>query len=157
MAVKKVSFEFNPFKETELKVPKDKKEEALEEIQDFVREQVLSHVGEGRSPVQGGAWKKSLSSEYKQVKKKFSSVGFANLEMEGEMLDALEVKRLNSERLSLQVTGEQAGKAEGNNLGSYGKSPDRSKAREFIPQSNQTLKKEIWKGIEEILKKYGRD
>lgn len=156
MAIKKVAFEFNPFKETGIKVPKDKKEEAQSRIQDFVKEQVLSYVGEGKSPVQGGPWKRSLSPEYKKEKSKVSSATFANLELSGDTLDSLDVRAVNSETISLEIANKaQAGIAEGNNIGSYGGAPDESKARRFIPLKGETFKKPIIDGIKKILRDYG--
>lgn len=157
MSVNKVAFTFNPFKETGIAVAKEDKADALAEVKDYVLEQVLSHVGEGKSPVDGGRWKRSLTKEYAKVKKGQSSAKFANLELSGDMLDALDVAEVNSEKLSLQVKGAQAGKAEGNNIGSYGKSADPSKAREFIPQPGGAFNNKIQSGIERILKKYEKD
>lgn len=157
MATNKVAFQFNPFRETGISVPKEKREEALSAVKDYVQEQVLSHVGAGKSPVAGGKWKKSLSKDYKAKKAGESSVGYANLELSGDLLDALEVVEVNSQKLSLQVEGPQAPKAEGNNLGSYGRSPDPSKAREFIPQPGQTFNRKITSGIRDILSRFSEE
>lgn len=158
MPIKKVAFDFNPFKETGISVPKDKKEEALSAVQDFVKEQVLSYIGEGKSPVAGGHWKKNLSKEYAKRKQNESSVKFSNLELHGDLLNALEVIEVNGSRLSLEVSGDEAPKADGNNRGTYGKEqPNEANSREFIPKEGQTLRKEIWKGIEDILLDYAEE
>lgn len=153
---KKVAFEFDPFAKFRVDLPASKKEEAKAEIADFVKEQVLSKIGEGESPVQGGPWKKKLSKEYKSVKSEQSSSGFANLELTGDLLDSLEVVTKRGGTLSLEVKGSEAGKADGNNRGTYGQSDrtDNSKARRFIPIGRETLSKDIWDGIEQILKSY---
>lgn len=154
MSVKKVAFEFNPFRELGVKVPAEKKAEALDEVQKFIREKALTFIGEGKSPVQGGAWKRTLSPEYKKEKAKKSSADFANMELEGDMLDALEVKALNSERLSYGFFDEeQAAKADGhNNFSGKSKLP----LRESVPneKKDQTFNRAIWNGVKEILSKY---
>jgi len=159
MATKKVQFEFNPFKN--VKIPQNKRAAALKEVKSFVLEQVLEHVGEGRSPVKGGKWKRSLTKSYKAVKRTQSSVGFANLELSGDMLDALKVVQpRGTNKIKLSVKGvKQNAKADGNNRGSYGGSPDSRKAREFVPQKSkkQTFNNDIWNGIDEIVQDHGED
>ena len=152
--IKKVSYEFNPFKQLGVSVPKKNKEQALADVRDYVKEQMLSHIGDAKSPVKDGNWKSSLSKEYKKIKSEKSSVGKANLELSGEMLDALEVD-MKSDKIVVQISGDQAGKADGNNRGTYGKDkPDPSKARNFIPQKGQEFNQKIQNGIKKILKDY---
>jgi hypothetical protein len=158
MSIKKVAFEFDPFEETGIEVRRGRREEALAEIAEFVKTETLSFVGDGVSPVAGGKWKKSLSPEYKKIKKDVSGVSYANLELYGDMLDALEVVPKGRKKLSIQITGDQAGKADGNNRGTYGKKDeDPDQAREFIPKEGQTFKREIWSGIRDILENYAED
>lgn len=157
MTVKKVAFAFNPFKDSGVNVPKDRQADALEDVKNYVKEQVLSHVGEGKSPVQGGRWKRSLSKSYAKEKKGESSAGFANLELSGEMLNDLDVVEVNSQKLSLQIEGAEAPKAEGNNIGSYGRDPNPKNAREFIPKPSQKLNRSIQAGIKTILERYSKD
>lgn len=155
MAVKKVAFEFNPFRDSGVKVPKDKKKEALDDVKNYVKEQILKHVSQAKTPVMNGNWKQDLSKAYKKIKGEQSSVSKANLELSGEMLDALEVNEVNSEKLVIQIAGEQAGKADGNNRGTYGKSkPNPAIARNFIPQEGQELNRTIQSGIKKILQEY---
>lgn len=155
MAIKKISYELNPFREFGIKVPKQNKAEALEEIRDYLLEQVLSYVGDGTSPVEGESWKRALSKEYKKKKSEQSSATYANLELTGAMLDALEVKELNSEKLALGIfDADQAPKADGHNNHS-GKSE--LPRRRFIPSEGQSFKKPITQGIKEILMRYSED
>lgn len=151
------SYEFDPFKLTGLTIENtNARDGALSAIAEYVKEQALSHIGDGVSPIQGGRWKRTLSPSYKAQKKEISSADFANLELSGDMLDALAVKR-EGEKLSYGVEGAEADKADGNNRGTYGASnrTNRSKAREFIPKGNQTFKKSIIQGIAEIIEGYG--
>lgn len=149
-----IRYNFDPMKATGIKVPKDSREQALDEVATFVKEQILSNTADGRTSVKGGKWKRSLSPEYKKVKAEESSVGYANLELTGEMLDALETY-VDGRRVAIEIGGDQEGKAEGNLLGSYGRSPDPSKAREFMPHKRgQELSPSIMRGVAEILRRY---
>lgn len=149
----KYSFEFDVFDKLGKRPGRGKIREAQEEIKDFIKEQVLSQIGDGKSPVAGGPWKKSLSKEYKKRKGEFSSVNFANLELSGDLLDNLDVVSKGGGKFSIQVKGSSdlVGKAEGNNIGSYGRDPNASKARRFIPLKGETFKRSIWSGVKEIL------
>jgi len=149
MAVKKVAFEFNPFQKTGIKVPRNNVADARQAVADFVLSAVISSIDASQSPVSGGNWKKALTKEYARLK----GSNIANLQLTGELLNALDVIQKKGNTLSLQVAGTQAGKADGNNRGTYGKLRTRlSRAREFIPRGGKTLKKEIWDEVRDILK-----
>jgi hypothetical protein len=151
--INKVAHEFKPLEG--FNIPKNKRREALEEIADFVKEKTLSKIGDGKSPVSGGPWKRSLTADYKKFKSKFSSIKFANLEMKGDMLDDYDVVIKNTNTLSAQIKGTQAGKADGNNRGTYGKgTPNPSNARRFIPLKGEDYKTDITKGIKKIAASY---
>lgn len=153
----KVAYEFDPFKKFGVKLSRRDTSEARDKIIEFVKTEVLSAIGEGKSPVKGGAWARSLTKSYKTAKSKLSSSVFANLELTGELLDAIEVAQLSSTRLSLEVSGDQAGKADGNNRGTYGHgSPLKGGKykREFIPKRGQTFSDKIWRGVKQILDEY---
>lgn len=154
--INKVAYEFVPFTKTGIKKRDVKnKSSALRKVAEFVKVEVLKRVGDGSSPVKEGKWVRDLRPGYKKRKGKISGVTFSNLELEGELLDALEVKKVSENRLSLQVEGSQAGKADGNNRGTYGKGGGtRSRRREFIPRSGQTLDDDIWSGVRDILKEH---
>lgn len=149
----RIFYEFDPFEEAGIKPPKDA-ESAKEEIGDFVKEQVLQHIASGSSPVAGGDWKRSLSKSYKKEKAKYSSVSYANLELKGDMLDALDVVDKRGNKLSLEITGStEVAKADGHNNFS-GKSS--LPKRQFIPESDETFKRAIIDGIKKIAKRHGK-
>lgn len=149
----KYGFEFDPLED--LDIPRSKRREALEEMAAFVKEQMLDYIGSGKSPIAGGRWKKTLSPEYSKIKGEHSGAGFANLELSGDLLDSLDVVVTGSGKLSIEVPSSQAGKAEGNNTGSYGNSKSNpSLAREFIPKRGQTFRREIIEGIRQIAENY---
>lgn len=154
MAIRKVAFEFDPFDMAGVKVPRSRKREAQEAVAEFVKDEVLKRVGDGSSPVEGGRWKRALSPEYKKRKAEFSSAGYANMELHGDMLDALEVVPTRGGKLSLQIEGKQAPKADGHNNHSGESSLP---PREFIPKRNQTFKRDIQAGIRSILKEFEED
>lgn len=142
------------FKDTGITVPKAQRREALSAAADYIKEQILSRTADGKTSVQGGKWKRSLSPEYKKLKQAETGVGFANMELHGDMLDSFDVKP-EGDRIRIEVGSDQVDKAEGNLLGSYGSSPDPAKAREFMPHvRGQKLHKEILAGVADILREY---
>lgn len=150
MALDRVAFEFDPLDGFD--IASDLKEEALSTIADFVKEQVLSYVGSGESPVAGGKWQRELSPEYRKRKAEISGVDFANMELTGAMLDALDVA-IEKDHLALEVTGEEAAKADGhNNFSGKSKLPP----REFIPNAKkgQNFRSDILAGIRDIAQEF---
>lgn len=152
----RVRFTFDPEKATGVTVPAESRDDALDEVAKFVKEQILSRTGDGRTSVKGGRWKRKLTPEYLKRKKEESSVNFANLELHGDLLDAFDVG-VEGRKVFMQVTGDQEPVAEGNLLGSYGRDPDPSKARQFMPIGDQELAPEIMQGVKRILKRYSED
>lgn len=150
----KYGFTFDPFKLTGVKVPLSRREDALEAVANYLLESSLMEIGAGRSPVAGGPWKRSLTPEYKKKKAEESSVTFANAELSGDLLDALKAEPSSSNRIFYGVEGDQAGKAEGNNIGSYGRDPDESQARRIIPTDGETFKPSIVAGMREVLEDF---
>lgn len=146
----KIKYDFNPFgKEyANVKVKGDLKEEIISDVKDFVKEKVLSAIGEGRSPVYGDKWA-ALSPSYKKIKKKEAGNTKANLELFGDMLDSLDVIE-HGNGLRITVGDDQMEKADGHNNFS-GKSS--LPLRRFIPKEKdgETFSKEIKKGIIEIV------
>jgi hypothetical protein len=158
MALSKVVYEFDPFELAGLDKPSTKSDlrAALKEIADYVKTETLSYVGEGKSPVAGGSFKHSLSPAYKKIKEKISGADFANLELTGDMLDALETKITDDGMIQIGIWGKEAAKADGHNNFS-GKST--LPAREFIPNENksQTFKRDILSGIRGIAEAFLED
>lgn len=130
----KVWFEFNPFEATKKPPPKGTaRKEVLESIAYAVQDYILEKVSEGSSPVKGGRWKRSLSPEYRAKKQAQGGSSFADMELDGDMLDALEVE-VRGNRVWVGISDrEQAQKADGhNNHSGLSKLPP----REFIPNPN---------------------
>lgn len=156
---KPVSYEFDPWEITGVDKPRSKSKlnDAKEEVADYVIGEILSYVGEGTSPVASGKFKKSLSPEYKKIKGELSSSNFANMELHGDMLDALESKNRSGSKVAVGIfDDDQAPKAAGHNhFPGYNES--KLPLREFIPKPDQKLRRDIVSGIKSILKDYEDD
>lgn len=130
------------------KIPKevsDQEDEIKEEIGDYLRAAILDNVGEGVSPVTGGAFKK-LNSKYAKDEKKGDTT--PNLDLNGDMLDSLEYEPTDR-GLKIGIFDEdQAIKAFNHNVG------DTLPKRQFIPGPDQNFKKDIMKEINAIIKEF---
>lgn len=76
---------------------------------------------------------KKYTKEYAELKG--VGVGDVDLTLDGEMLSELELVSHKSGEITIgysDPSSELAGKVEGNRTGSYGKSPDPKKARDFL-------------------------
>lgn len=144
-------YEFNPIEGRN--IPREDLETVRKEIKEFVLEKVLSHIGDGVSPVTGEPWD-ALSADYKKKKKKESSSTKANLELTGDMLDALDIRIKGNIFTLLVDDSSQAGKSDGHNNHS-GKSD--LPLRRFIPKGKQKFADDIMDGIEEIVTEYEKD
>lgn len=113
-------------------IPADAREDVKQEIADYLREAVLEDVGDGRSPLTGVKWK-GLSAEYKKRKSEESSAVIANLELHGDMLDALEARPRAGNAVELGIwDGTEAEKADGHcNFSGDSHLPN----RRFIPNA----------------------
>lgn len=148
-----VSFEFNPFAMAgfeESDIPANRREMALDVIQDFLKESILLDVAESRSPVTGRGFK-GLDKDYKAFKEDEGGTPVANLELTGELMDSLIVRASKkSGYLVVTVTDDQMGKADGhNNHSGESKLP----RRPFIPDfdKGETFRPSIRDGIREII------
>ena len=151
----KVQFEIDPFEELGLEPPEraSDRKAALREAAEFINESILSRVGEATSPVAGRGKFKKLTRDYAELKAEESGSPIANLELSGEMLDALK-STVKGNKIVTGITGSQAGKADGhNNFSGDSRLPE----RRFIPKAEdgETYKKDILAGIREILLDHG--
>jgi len=130
----KVKFDFNPFKTVGIQLRGEERTSALNEIKDFLLDQILVDVGNQKSSVSGSRWP-SLSRLYKKEKGKVASP-IANLELTGKMLDNLKVVKRDS-NLRIEVRGSlNMKKADNHNhLRKFG-SPTLPK-RQFMPNENK--------------------
>lgn len=117
------------------------------EIISFVRQRTLKGID-----ADGSKFPKYSKSYMKSVD--FKATGKSNkvnLTLSGDMLANLDLVKDKKNELVLGYDdgSDQAGKAEGNQIGSYGGSPSEKRARKFLGINNEDLKN--------ILKKYPID
>lgn len=117
-----------------------------DEAGELLIDTILGKVGQAKSPFRGESWP-GLSEEYKKIKKADGRGTKANLELSGDMLDALEFKR-TKDGIKLQVTGTEAPKADGHNNFS-GKS--NLPTRKFLPQEGDKFVGSIDGNIRSII------
>lgn len=132
-------------------LPSSDRAEALREIGNYGLEAILADVGETRSPVTGHMFKK-LSAAYAKKKAEDSSSPVPNLELSGEMLDALAF-RISGNQVEWGIWGDQAPKADGHNNFSGDSSLPR---RSFIPDAKrgEKFRPEIRDEISAIIDEY---
>ena len=141
----------------------ENKQAALDEVGEFIRDSILDHLGEASTPVSGGAYKATLSPDYKKFKSKISGNTSANMELYGDMLDSLEYKIDESAgTVTIGIFDEsEARKAYGHHTGFKGhpnaKMRGNKNKRQFIPNSSQSFKDEITRGIQRILDEYASE
>lgn len=146
-------YELDIFEELSIEVPKSKRKEALEVAAETLKNLMLDYIGEGKSPVSGGKWVRGLTPEYAKIKEEFSSADFSNLEKTGEFLDSLTVEP-DGNALLIDVGEDQYGKAEGHITGIYGEHSKRERPRQFMPQGEQTFKRDIMRKLKEALAEF---
>jgi hypothetical protein len=151
----KVVYEFDPFELTGVDKPDSRKDksQAMRDIAEYVRDEILQYVGDGSSPVSGRGKFKALSPEYKKIKEEISGVGFSNMELYGDMLDSLEIRITGNKIAVGWFGGDEAAKADGHNNFSGDSSLP---VRRSIPNAKdgETFKRDIVKGMKEIAKEF---
>ena len=145
----KANFKFNPFDLAGVKPPANSalRRQILEDVADFVRDSVLDFVGGGKSPVAKGTWQRKLTEEYRDIK----GSSKANLGLTGDLLDSI-ISNPEGNSIITGVFDSNVGKAEGNNIGSYGKRfGNRGNARRFIPLKGESWNRTIESGIRDLV------
>lgn len=147
---RKVQFEFDPFELTGIAAPEGAdKDEILEEVGQYVVEEILSYCAEHNSPVAGHGRFPALSKQYKRRKQDAGRPGVPDLVFDGDMLDALNYSsRSSTVRVGVE-RGKESDKADGHcNISGDSKLP----LRRFIPDEGETFKKPIIDGIARIIR-----
>lgn len=130
-----------------LKIPDQAKSRIKNDVGDYLVEQLIKSAGSATSPVAGESWKASLNKEYAKKKKAEGLGTKANMDFEGDMLDALTFEEIK-DGIELGWFGDEAGKADGhNNLSGDSTLPQ----RRLLPDVGQEFKPDIQKGIEQIV------
>jgi hypothetical protein len=139
------SFEIPAFDD----VPESKREELVDEVGEYLLDSILDYVGESKSPVAGGEFKKDLSDSYKKISGKTN----ANLDFTGSMLDSLQIipDYENGSVIIGVFDPDETPKAFNHNVG------DTLPKRQFIPSEGELLKAEIIRGVKRIIEEYLED
>lgn len=149
----KVKYEFNPFAQTGVELPRGAdREEVLESAAEYIKEQILSSVADRVSPVQGHGKFKPLSKDYLAKKREAGHPGVPNLEFSGDMLGALNT-RVKGNKIVVEVLGHESEKADGHCKLSGRK--NNTPMRRFIPASDEQFKNSIMQGVARIIKNGG--
>jgi hypothetical protein len=146
MSYKKVKFVFDPI--GNIKVVN--RSEVLQEIADLLKDEILDHVGSGKSPVKGEGTFKRLNKNYAD-EEKFGDRN-PNLDLTGDMLNNLQVRVKNS-KIEVFVDGNSnfmRGKVEGHNQHDPGLD-SKIPRRRFIPTENQDWVPNINRTIKDII------
>lgn len=131
------------------KLSQSTKKEISKEISEFIIDRILEDTSNRRSSVTGQLWK-GLSPDYKAKKEKIAP-GVANLELHGDMLDALKSRNSHEGSEIGIFIRKQAEKADGH---THAKEFGISKlpTRKFMPTKNEKLRSGILKDVVKIAK-----
>jgi len=114
------------------------KRRAKDEVGEFLIASILQQVGAAKSPIKGEIFP-VLSKDYKETKSDQGRGTAANLELSGDMLDALVFRRTDN-GVKVAILGGEAPKADGHNNFS-GKS--QIAQRRFLPGDGQSFRSSI--------------
>lgn len=125
------------------------KKKVLKEINEFVIDKILLDTSKQTSAVTGEEFE-ALSPEYKKYKVKVGGVPRPNLELSGDMLDALKGIVRNSDETEIGIfKRSEALKADGHcHTGVFGES--KIPQRQFLPKEGETLRDEIMNDVETL-------
>lgn len=156
MSKRLVKFDFDPLDGIDIQLKSSDKKQLLDAVANYVKESVLSSIGDGVSPVTGDHFPK-LSKDYASKQK--SGNRLANLELSGDLLDSLSVKVLKGSTLRITVDSDQQGKADGHCKFNKDNN-DRIPARPFIPGASSSQSKfsdDIESGIKDVIDNFLAD
>jgi hypothetical protein len=125
----------------------DEREKIARDIINFIRDRTATDQKGYDPDTKRNYSLRSVPYSDKYADKKGVGTKDVDLLLSGDMLDAIEELRITPTSITIGITDkEQAAKAEGNQIGSYGGSPNPDKARPFLGIAPKDLK--------EILSKY---
>jgi len=123
------------------------KSEVKTQVGNFIIEEILLRVAEGKSPLKGTPTWKRLGKNFANKFKGGNRT--PDLELEGDLLDALISKNRRGDEIEVGIfKASQTGKADGHNNHS---GDSNLPLRRFIPDEDEQFYQKITKGIEEIV------
>jgi hypothetical protein len=140
-----------PQQKVDIEIPEKLPPSAREELGDLIIEHIVDRTQRGKDkngkdfPSYSESYVKSL--DFKIAGKSKNKV---NLELSGDMLAAIQLLSSKKGKLTIgfERGADENGRAEGNILGSYGGTPNKSKARDFLGIEKEKLK-ELVKYVKE--------
>lgn len=126
-------------------IPKGERKNFLKEVGSYLVDAMLDSIGDGVSPVTGKPFKE-LSKKYADKEK--GGKRLANLDLTGDMLNALTYKIEGNKVIVGVFDKEQAIKLYNHNVG------DTVPQRQVVPNEKQAFNKKIMEGIEYITEDY---
>jgi hypothetical protein len=134
-------------------IPKNKQKTVKKEVGEYIIDEILSFVSEGKSPVIGEKTTfKKLNTDYAKAEK--NGDRNPDLELLGDMLDSLTFKNTKKGIEVGIFKANEVPKADGHNNFS-GKST--LPTRRFIPKGGQKFRRSIQSGIDSILNEFSED
>ena len=134
-------------------LPSAVKDAIIEEAGEVIVAEILASLGEARSPVSGESFPR-LSKKYREFKMREGGSGSPDLELYGDLKDALTWKPTEN-GLEVGFFGGQADKADGHNKlsGRENFTPQ----RRFLPAEGQNFKRHIVRQVEDIIDSHAGD
>lgn len=131
----------------------DEMEDLLSEIGDYVVTSMLDYLGDGRSPVNGDQFEK-LNSKYANRSKGGDRT--ANMELNGDLLDALDFEIKDGELFVGFFDDDQAIKAYGHQTGMKGHPwlAGVTPKRKLVPGASEDFDDRIMDGIDSIIEDF---
>ena len=117
---------------------------------------ILENTSKLKSSVKGGKWKKTLSPGYKKIKSKVAP-GVPNMELTGDMLDALMFKPYRDGIEIGVFDTEEAKKADNHNKFTAKSRKTKVPERQFIPRKGQQFKPDILKELKTLAMEVAED
>jgi hypothetical protein len=137
------------------------RKEAANEVGQFLVDYILDKVGQAESPVEKGIYNPDLTKKYKKIKGNISGNLKANMELFGDMLDALEYTAKDGIIEVGIFDKDQAKKAYGHNTGFSGHPNSEMRGnkykRQFIPSKSKNFNKEAREEINRIIDDYASE
>jgi len=132
-------------------IPRRLRAEAKKEIGSYIKEEIISKVQSGSSPVSGENFKQ-LSKKYADRMK--SGDRNPNLTLFENLLPAIESKNRSGNDIEIGIyKASETGKADGHNK-HHDTSEEKLSKRRFIPVEGQNFKKDIINGVKSIVNNY---
>ena len=125
--------------------------ELLDELSEYLLSEIIINVEAGHSPVKGQGDFKKLNAQYAKQQKNGDTT--SNLDLHGDMLNALTSEAVGRNKIKVEIKGEQAIKAYAHNTGFKGHKllGKKNLRRAFIPNPNELFDKSIMKGLQELI------